>query len=97
MEKILGIKKNIFKVLRHMKGVGVIIRSVVSSVGKVLQIGGLWLLLFLVFAIAGRYLFHETPPGLSDPHFHFRTFGRAMLTLSRGTRVRTPPLPILQM
>ena len=71
----------VFKVLRYFKGVGVIIRSVTSSVGNVAQIGALWLTVFLVYAIMARFLFHNVPQGQMAPYFHFRSFGRSMLSL----------------
>lgn len=74
----------IIRLIKRAKNLRLLIRTLQLSLPAFFNVGGLMLLLFIVYAVAGMSMFKGMPHGENlNIHTNFDNFGMAMLTLFR--------------
>lgn len=86
ISSMIGILRigRIFRLIRLIKSLRTIVNSIVTGIPGILNIGGLLLLLFFIYAVIGMQLYGAIGfQGELNEHANFRSFGNSMLLLFR--------------
>jgi len=74
----------VLKLMKRFKGVNNLIETLIFSLPSLLNVGALLILIYLMYAILGVYLFRNISTGeVIDEYNNFHNFGIAMLTIFR--------------
>ena len=86
ISSVIGLLRigRIIRLIRLIKSLRTIVNSIVTGIPGILNVGGLILLLFFVYAVIGMQLYGAIGfQGELNEHANFRSFGNTMLLLFR--------------